>query len=141
MASQIVRSSLPSFSQKRFGLFVLVEVSCTEVSTYLSSPEFLKGFSKAELHYAQKLAKGDQSLSARYAAKQAAATLSSLPWQSFEILRSPEGVPSLVLRPEADYPCQPLLVSLTHDGDRAAAYVGWKSTNVTLPKLDEYEPT
>jgi len=75
------------------------------------------GFSLYELSYGLKRARTFEHLGARWAAKEAASQLSGEPWWRFEIQRSASGKPQLM------GPRGPWLVSLTHDGSIASAWV------------------
>jgi hypothetical protein len=78
------------------------------------------GFTPAELARAQGRPQG---LAARWAAKVAAARLSALPWWRFEVQVEPSGAPLLVcLEPGGAGAWR---VSLTHEGEVAAAWVMW----------------
>lgn len=119
------------FTEITSGL-VLAEVSCLEVKAFLTTPQFQRGFTQQELDYAAGLARGIQSLAARYAAKRAAQKLTDFGWETFEVVRTSEGVPSWAPHPDLALGGKWLMLSLSHDGDVALAYVGWGGSLIDL---------
>jgi len=87
------------------------------------------GFTDAERARCEARAGGAEALAARWAAKEAAARLSGRPWWTFEVVSDPSGAPRLVARGEGlgeglgEGPGGRLLVSLTHEGELAGAWV------------------
>jgi phosphopantetheinyl transferase (holo-ACP synthase) len=77
------------------------------------------GFSIAEKSYAASF-KSYQHLAVRFACKIAASHLGEKSWDQFEILRTESGSPYI------KHAKQEVLISLTHDGSWAIAYVIFK---------------
>ena len=103
---------------------ILALVKIDDVSILKENVEFLRGFTSQEIELVRSRAKGQHSLAARYAAKQAAQALTGLDWTKFEIIRPVDRPPILCLRgQDADSLNQYFTLSLTHDEPYALAYL------------------
>ena len=97
-----------------------------------------EGFTPAERARCEGRAGWAQGLAARWAAKEAAARLSGRPWWSFEVLSDPSGAPRLVCREGGarGLSAGRLLVTLTHEGEVATAWVALRDERV-IAELDQ----
>jgi holo-[acyl-carrier protein] synthase len=101
----------------------LVQISRIAESVATFGDRFLhRIFTDGELAYARGV---PERLAARFAAKEAAKKaldLDGVSWRDLEVVRTPSGACELVLHGRAARPVS-LALSLTHEGDHAAAVV------------------
>ena len=117
---------MPKYEVTRVDSSTLISVQISDCEALMTAPEFLASFSERELDYIFSKARGAHSLSARYAAKVGAESISHIPWYQFEITRTAEGIPQLLGRNERActyLDTYPILLSLAHDEPLALAYL------------------